>query len=110
MSVSMNLKRKIFSGLASVGVMAVLLQHGPIEFTAPAHAQTDQQAVNVFANSEYGYCDAKKVGSVWGVNIDQAKVVIGNKIMGNITHLIDADIASTGGTGFLQLGRSANEV
>ncbi len=92
---SMPDKATTLSMLTSVGALVLVLQQGPVSFTGSAQAQSNSQ--RVFANSDYGYCDAKKVASVWNVNIGQAKVVIGNKILGNITHLIDADIASTAG-------------
>ncbi len=59
--------------------------------SAPARAN---QAVDVYANSIYGYCDAKKVAAVWNNSVFQAKAVIGNKIMQNLQHLVDRDIAS----------------
>ena len=81
--------------LTSVGALVLALHQVPVSFTGSAQAQSYSQ--QVFANSDYGYCDAKKVASVWNVGIGQAKAVIGDKILGNITHLIDADIASTAG-------------
>lgn len=59
--------------------------------SVPARAN---QAMDVYANSIYGYCDAKKVAAVWNNSIFEAKAVIGNKIMQNIQHLVDQDIAS----------------
>lgn len=64
--------------------------------SAPARAN---QAVDVYANSIYGYCDAKKVAAVWNNSVFQAKAVIGNKIIQNLQHLIDQDIASARGVG-----------
>lgn len=52
------------------------------------------QALSTYYSSLYGYCDAKKIAAVWQTSIDNAKVVIGNKILGNLQHLADADIAS----------------
>ena len=88
-------KKTTLSMLASVGALVLVLQQGPAGFTGSAQAQSHSQ--QVFANSDYGYCDAKKVAAVWNVGIGKAKAVIGDKIIGNITHLIDADIASTAG-------------
>ena len=85
--------KNTLSGIFTAAALAVALSGG---MAAPAQAQ-NQQALQVFANSNYGYCDAKKVAAVWGIDIVGAKAVIGNKIMGNITNLVDADIASTAG-------------
>ncbi|WP_291842851.1 hypothetical protein [Maricaulis sp.] len=49
----------------------------------------------LFFNSDYGYCDALKVARVWGTDVGSAKTVIGQKIAGGITDLVDVDIAST---------------
>ena len=59
----------------------------------PASAQTAE--MNAYANSIYGYCDAKKIAAVWGRDIGSAKAVIGAKILNNLQHLADQDIAST---------------
>ena len=85
--------RNTLSGIFTAAALAVALSGS---MPAPASAQS-QQALQVFANSTYGYCDAKKVAVVWGIDIVAAKAVIGNKIMGNITNLVDQDIASTAG-------------
>lgn len=95
MNFSIPDKKTTLSMLASVGALVLVLQQGPAGFTGSAQAQSHSQ--QVFANSDYGYCDAKKVAAVWNVGIGKAKAVIGDKIIGNITHLIDADIASTAG-------------
>jgi hypothetical protein len=55
------------------------------------------QALRAYSNSGYGYCDAKKVAAVWNKNIGRAKVIIGRKIVGGLTNLIDQDIAGTAG-------------
>ncbi|MCZ8042259.1 MAG: hypothetical protein O9330_07265 [Beijerinckiaceae bacterium] len=65
---------------------------GTLLMAIPAAART---AWDAYANSNYGYCDAKKVAKVWGNSIDDAKTVIGQKILNNIQHLVDNDIAST---------------
>ena len=95
MKISIPARKKTLSMLTTVGALILVLQQSPIKFTEPAQAQS--YAHQTFANSDYGYCDAKKVASVWNVGLGQAKVVIGNKILGNLTHLIDADIARTAG-------------
>jgi hypothetical protein len=56
---------------------------------------SDRQAENAYYNSRYGYCDAKKIASVWGVDEYQGKIIIGNKILGGLTRLANQDIAST---------------
>ena len=58
----------------------------------------EQVYLDLFFRSNYGYCDARKVAQVWNTGILEAKAVIGGKIAGGLTHLIDADIASTGGS------------
>ncbi len=60
-------------------------------------ARTDA-LLTAFSHNGYGYCDAKKVAEVWGVNPDWAKSVIGNKLMSGRANLLDADIASTAET------------
>jgi hypothetical protein len=65
----------------------------------PAHPQNpsanDGAYQRMFFDSDYGYCDALKVAHVWGTDVGSAKTVIGQKIAGGITDLIDVDIAST---------------
>ncbi len=51
--------------------------------------------LNTYSESAYGYCDAKKVAEIWGIDVDWAKSVIGDKITSDRTELVDADIAST---------------
>ena len=58
----------------------------------PAAARS---AMDAFASSKYGYCDAKKIAKVWGGSIGAAKVVIGEKILNNLQSSADAFIAST---------------
>jgi hypothetical protein len=44
----------------------------------------DEQAVNVFYESGFTYCDAKLVGAAWGTDTWQGKIAIGNKVMNNM--------------------------
>lgn len=85
----MILKRIRQLALATVAVIV------PV-FGAPALAQNAE--LDAYANSSYGFCDAKKLSVVWNIGIGEAKAVIGAKILGNIQHLADEDIASTNGT------------
>ena len=65
-------------------------------FTAPNGKKVSKKkALRNYANSAYGYCDAKKISAVWNNDIGRAKIVIGRKIASGLTHLIDQDIAST---------------
>jgi hypothetical protein len=55
-------------------------------------------ALDAFADSGYGYCDAKKIAHVWGESDPyEGKIILGNKVLGDLEHLADADIASTAG-------------
>lgn len=74
-----------------VAFTAVTLMLPALNFAAYAQSS----ATNAYAQSLYGYCDAKKVASVWKSGVGEAKTIIGNKILGNLQNLIDADIAST---------------
>ena len=89
--------KTIMTRFATASALIMLLQQAPFDYVGIAQAQSAHQARTAFANSDYGYCDAKKVASVWSVGIGQAKVVIGNKVLGSLSHLIDADISSTSG-------------
>lgn len=62
---------------------------------AGGSAFQDQASLSAYYQSEYGYCDAMKVAHVWGTDLASAKAVIGSKILGGLTHLLDQDIAST---------------
>lgn len=53
-------------------------------------------AGDAYASSIYDYCDAKKIAAVWNTSVSQAKVVIGQKILGNLISLLEQDIASAG--------------
>jgi hypothetical protein len=72
-----------------IGAAAALAAFG----AAPASAQS--AADDAYARSDYGYCDAKKVASVWHQSINDAKTTIGNKILTHLENLLDQDIAST---------------
>ncbi|MBN03551.1 hypothetical protein [Ponticaulis sp.] len=52
---------------------------------------------DVYASSEYGFCDAKKIASVWGQSIWEGKMTLANKVRAGLTDLADADIASAEG-------------
>ena len=89
---------------AKAGVIASDLGHKGFMRTMahvlnPSHPQNpaggDEAYQRMFFNSEYGYCDALKVAHVWGTDVGSAKTVIGQKIAGGITDLVDVDIAST---------------
>lgn len=55
-------------------------------------------AIEAFANSDFGYCDAKKIAHVWGeADVYDGKVILGNKVLGGLENLAEMDIASTGG-------------
>jgi hypothetical protein len=62
---------------------------------ASGAAQAQSADFRAYANSDYGYCDAKKVAHVWGKNVGQAKAIIGAKIRNRLEKLIRADIRST---------------
>ena len=93
---SPNTHKRIFTRFLTATALALVLQSQAGLFVDGAQAQS--AAALAYQRSDYGYCDAKKVAAVWGVSIGDAKVVIGNKILGNRTHLINADIASTRNT------------
>lgn len=56
---------------------------------------SENQVIGAYDRSPYGYCDAKKIASVWNVDFYQGKLVLGRKILSGLTHLADSDIAST---------------
>lgn len=61
-------------------------------------ADPGSDAFEAFANSDFGYCDAKKIAHVWGESdVYQGKVILGNKVLGGLEHLAEMDIASTAG-------------
>lgn len=55
----------------------------------------DERNMWLFSNSNYGYCDAKKVAHVWNTGVGSAKAIIGSKIAAGLTNLVDIDIAGT---------------
>ncbi len=61
-----------------------------------AAAFTDQEKATAYFQSDYQYCDARKIAAVWGRDVYGGKLVIGGKILSGLTHLADADIESTG--------------
>lgn len=92
--------------LATIFGAAAAADAGPLPVVAQGPAITaasfagvsafqDQASLSAYYQSEYGYCDAMKVAHVWGTDIASAKAVIGSKILGGLTHLLDQDIAST---------------
>lgn len=60
---------------------------------ANANEKANEQA---YFNSNYQFCDAKKIARVWNRDVYEGKLVIGAKIRAGLTNLADADIASTG--------------
>lgn len=82
-----------------IKVLALVLAVQGLPFLNPesAQAQSARQAVDTFYADGYGYCDAVKVASVWQTDIGNAKVIIGQKVINGLRHLIDADIAGTNG-------------
>lgn len=58
----------------------------------PVMAQTAAQSRNAFFDSDYTYCDAKLIGQLWGLSIEQGKIEIGSKIylgiQGNLPGLL----------------------
>lgn len=58
-------------------------------------AKAQKEDFAAYDNSNYGFCDAKKVAHVWKKNIGEAKAIIGAKIRANIEALIQQDIRST---------------
>jgi hypothetical protein len=83
MSARMKIARPL--ALVTAALMVPLL-------SIPAAARS---AMDAYADSKYGYCDAKKIAKVWGGSIEAAKAVIGQKILSNLQSLADTDIAST---------------
>ena len=84
------------------GVDAVLPEAGMSDILAASSAglafgQDTAVQVDLYFASEYGYCDARKVANVWNTDPFSAKAIIGGKIANGLTHLVDADIASTAG-------------
>jgi len=65
--------------------------------TGFSFSQDRAAQLDLFFASEYGYCDARKVANVWNTDPFSAKAIIGGKIANGLTHLVDADIASTAG-------------
>jgi hypothetical protein len=91
----------ITSRLLSTAALGVLAM-GTTSLTASANSTDPWE---VFANSAYGYCDAKKLSSVWSNSIEEAKVVLGQKILNRIQHLSDWDISTA-----TNVGCSADEI
>lgn len=87
--------RKITHLLATTAVAVVFqfsggLNGGTFQGVSKAQAQG-----NLMYSRGYGYCDAKKVASVWNISISQAKAVIDDKIRNNRENLLRADIANS---------------
>ena len=61
-----------------------------------ADARSDREKQQAYFNSEYQYCDAIKIASVWGTDGYRGKLILGDKVLSGLTNLADADIASTG--------------
>jgi hypothetical protein len=79
---------------------AVMLTTPILPFAAKAMSAASQ----AYYNSAYGYCDAKKIAYVWNVGVDQAKAVIGNKVLANLQHLADGYIQRARGRVFCDYG------
>jgi len=83
-------KQILFNSIAASAVLAGVLLGGAVDT-----AQAQSAAENAYYNSQYGYCDAKKIARVWGTDAGQGKTIIGNKLLAGLTHLANADIKST---------------
>ncbi|MEL7729003.1 hypothetical protein AAG612_05655 [Citromicrobium bathyomarinum] len=56
----------------------------------PLVAQSENDYVRAFGNSDYTYCDAKLVGQLWGMDPYEGKIQIGMKIVGGYAeNLVD---------------------
>ena len=85
----MNSAKKMAAkcAIATASVMAV---------ADTASAQSEAERQNAYFQSGYQYCDARKIAAVWNTDGYGGKLVIGGKVLAGLTHLADADIASTG--------------
>ena len=65
----------------------------------PGGVDPDGAVLDAYFASPYGYCDAKKIAQSWGAgDAYEGKIILGNKVLGDIEHLADADIAATNGS------------
>ena len=85
----MGLKNKLATNAA---IMTIALGAALASTAASARS-----AIDAYASSSYGWCDAKKIAAVWRIGIGQAKTTIGNKILARATNLLDQDINSRNG-------------
>lgn len=57
---------------------------------APVERDPDDQAMRAFFNSDaVDYCHAKMLAAAWSSTVSQAKVILGHKVMGGHTDLLD---------------------
>jgi hypothetical protein len=81
-------------------VNAIVTAPAPIDLqsTASTHGAglskdpTDAELTTVYANSSYSYCDAKVLSNVWGMSTDEAKVLIGRKLVFNDINLLNSTL------------------
>ena len=75
---------------ARTGALAAATAFFVMSASPAAYAQySDRQAENAYFNSNYGFCDAKKIANVWGTDAYEGKLIIGNKILAGLTRLAD---------------------
>lgn len=63
------------------------------QLTGSADAPMRQAQLAAFFDSDYTYCDAKLVGALWSIDIEQAKAEIGQKILGGYPENIPGILA-----------------
>lgn len=59
--------------------------------TKPA-APVSKDPFQAYASSRFDYCDAKVLGQLWGVSVDEAKTRIGNKVINGYPQIVSAEL------------------
>jgi hypothetical protein len=80
-------------------VAALLLSSALVAFT-PHAAHAKPGGIDGFMQSHYTYCDAKLIGKLWGLSVENAKVQIGDKIHNGLGGNIPGILANARSRGY----------
>lgn len=75
MSVRGSFSARIIAGVAIAGGVS------SVAIPMSAVAQTNDESLDAFQQSNFSYCDAVLIAKLWSMSADQAKVQIGFKIL-----------------------------
>lgn len=88
-------KAAMFNKMLNQGepaLIQVLKAAGAPTVSAKPAAPVNKDPFQAFIGSRFDYCDAKVLGQLWGVPVDDAKLRIGNKMVTGYPQIVSAEL------------------